>query len=100
MGSNVHCLWIYEIYIERRVKGMFLLGIILGILIGMFLMACVSINNENKIENEQYNAELRALTHFRKLQEIERILRKATIEKEPAVFTVDKIKEVIVGQNK
>lgn len=79
---------------------MFLLGIALGLFIGMFLISCVSINTNNEIEHERYNAEVRALTHFRKLQAIEKILRKAKIEKEPTVFTVDKIKEVIVDQNK
>lgn len=74
---------------------MFLLGIILGVFIGMFLMSCISINTINKAEQEGYNAEHRALIYFRKLQSIERILTKASIEKEPAVFTVDKIKEVI-----
>jgi len=44
------------------------------------------------------NAEQRALTHFRKLQQIENILRVEKNKKTPAVFIVEKIEEVIVGK--
>lgn len=79
---------------------MFIVGMFLGIVIGMFIIALLSENSLNEEIEEHYNAELRAITHFRKLQAIERILEKAKETKEPAVFIVDKIKEVIVGQNK
>lgn len=79
---------------------MFILGILLGIVIGMFIIALLSVDTIKQYDNERYNAENRALIHFRKLQDIERILEKAKETKEPAVFIVDKIKEVIVGQNK
>lgn len=79
---------------------MFILGMLLGIVIGMFIIALLSENSLNEEIEEHYNAELRAITHFRKLQSIERIINTAEVTKEPAVFIVDKIKEVIVGQNK
>ena len=48
-----------------------------------------------KLEREKNNAELRAVTHFRKLFAIEQIIKKAEEDKTPSVFVVDKIKEVI-----
>lgn len=53
-----------------------------------------------KIKEQARNAELRAVTHLRKLQKIEHIIKIEEANKTPAVFIVDKIKEVIVGQNK
>lgn len=52
-----------------------------------------------KLKEECLNAEQRALEHFRKLHSIENIILKAEKEKTPAVFVVDKIKEVIRPQN-
>lgn len=52
------------------------------------------------LRNQRDNAEKRALTHFRKLNKIENIIKNEEAKKTPAVFIVDKIKEVIVGQNK
>lgn len=52
-----------------------------------------------KLKEECLNAEQRALEHFRKLHNIENIILKAEKEKTPAVFVVDKIKEVIRPQN-
>ena len=48
-----------------------------------------------KIKEQARNAELRALTHFRKLQQIEHIIKTEEANKTPAVFIVDKIKEII-----
>lgn len=45
-------------------------------------------------------AEKRAVMHFKKLNKIEQILMIEESKKTPAVYIVDKIKEVIVGQNK
>ena len=53
-----------------------------------------------KLKEKANNAEQREVVHFRKLQEIENILGRAEINKTPSVIVVDKIKEVIVGQNK
>lgn len=50
------------------------------------------------LRNQRDNAERRALTHFRKLNKIENIIKNEEAKKTPAVFIVDKIKEVIVGQ--
>lgn len=55
---------------------------------------------KKKLKEQANNAEQRAVVHFRKLQEIENILGRAEINKTPSVIVVDKIKEVIVGQNK
>lgn len=55
---------------------------------------------KRELKQQAENAEKRALTHFRKLQAIENIIRQEEENKTPAVFIVDKIKEVIVGQNK
>lgn len=52
-----------------------------------------------KIKHERDNAELRALTHFRKLFKIEQILNIAEVNKTPSVLVVDKIKEVIASPN-
>lgn len=48
-----------------------------------------------KIKEQARNAELRAVTHLRKLQEIEHIISREEENKTPAVFIIDKIKEVI-----
>ena len=55
---------------------------------------------KRKLKEERENAEQRALTHFRKLQSIENILMRAEIDKTPAVYIVDKVKEVIRRLNK
>ena len=55
---------------------------------------------KKKLKEKAENAEQRAVVHFRKLQEIEDILEQAEINKTPSVIVADKIKEVIVGQNK
>lgn len=52
------------------------------------------------LRQQRDNAEKRALTHFRKLNKIENIIKNEEAKKTPTVFIVDKIKEVIVGQNK
>lgn len=52
-----------------------------------------------QLKKESENAEQRALEHFRKLQKIEDIVLRAEIDKTPAVFVVEKIKEVIRPQN-
>lgn len=51
------------------------------------------------LRQQRDNAEKRALTHFRKLNKIENIIKNEEAKKTPTVFIVDKIKEVIVGQN-
>ena len=48
-----------------------------------------------KVKKQAENAERRALIHFRKLQAIENIIKQEEANKTPAVFIVDKIKEVI-----
>ena len=50
---------------------------------------------KKKLRAELENAEQRAVTHFRKLNEIERIIRIEEIKKTPTVYIVDKIKRVI-----
>ena len=53
---------------------------------------------KKQLREEVENAEQRALTHFRKLQQIENILRIDKNKKTPSVFIVEKIEEVIVGK--
>lgn len=55
---------------------------------------------KRELKRQAENAEKRAVTHLRKLQEIEHIISREEENKTPAVFIIDKIKEVIVGQNK
>jgi chemotaxis signal transduction protein len=50
---------------------------------------------KRELKKQAKNAEKRAVTHLRKLQEIERIIVTEEANKTPAVFIVDKIKEVI-----
>lgn len=79
----------------------FILGIIgsaIWFVAGMTFMSAVSINRNKDLEDEKYNAEYRAMVHLRKLQKIENILRKDTINKTPAVLTVEKIKEALVNE--
>lgn len=67
---------------------------------GMIFMSVISINRNKYLQQEKDNAEYRATIHFRLLQKIENILRKDTINKTPAVLTVEKIKEVLVNDRK
>lgn len=81
----------------------FILGILssgIWFISGMFFMSTVCINKRKDLLAEKENAELRAVTHLRKLQKVENILRKDTINKTPAVLTVEKIKEVLVNECK
>jgi hypothetical protein len=50
---------------------------------------------KKKLREERINAEERALTHYRKLNKIEKILMIGRAERTPAVFIVDQINEVI-----
>ena len=51
---------------------------------------------KRKLKQDLDNAELRALTHFRKLYKIENIIKMADLNKEMYCQTIEKIKEVIV----
>ena len=79
-----------------------ILGGIAGLIIGMIITACITVNgNEesNTLVNESRNALDRAENvvekYYKTLLKIEQILITDTNNKEPSVFTVDKIKEVI-----
>ena len=50
---------------------------------------------KKQLREEAENAELRAVTHFRKLNQIEIILKNADISHEMYYQTVEKIKKVI-----
>ena len=50
---------------------------------------------KKQLREEAENAELRAVTHFRKLNQIEIILKNADISHEMYYETVEKIKKVI-----
>lgn len=50
---------------------------------------------KKELRAELENAEMRALTHFQKLNQIEVILKNADFKKEMYYVTLDKIKRVI-----
>jgi len=52
---------------------------------------------KRELKAELMNAELRAVTHFRKLQAIERIILEADKNKEMYAETVHKIKRALVS---
>ena len=60
----------------------------------------LGIETKKDLRNQLEEAELRAVTHFNKVNKIENILKTADITKENYFITLNKIKEVIVGQNK
>ena len=51
---------------------------------------------KKELREELKNAEQRAVTHFRKLNQIERIIRVEEIKKTPSVHIVEKIKKILV----
>ena len=51
-----------------------------------------------RLKKELRNAELRAVTHFRRLKKIENILMIGRANRTPAVFIVDQINEVLKGK--
>ena len=53
------------------------------------------IETKKQLRQEAENAELRAVTHFQKLNKIEQILKQADYKKEMYYDTVQKIKKVI-----
>lgn len=53
---------------------------------------------KKQLREDIENAELRAVTHFRKLMQIEQILKKEQENKTPAVWIVKKIEEVIYNK--
>ena len=71
------------------------LGFFLGFILGLIISFICVMNDVNKVEDERHNAELRALTHFRKLFKIEQIIKESDDKKENHFITIDKIKEVI-----
>ena len=60
----------------------------------------LGIETKKDLRNQLVEAETRAVTHFNKVSKIESILRIADITKENYFITLNKVKEVIVGQNK
>lgn len=60
----------------------------------------LGIETKKDLRNQLEEAETRAVTHFNKVNKIENILKKSEETKEKYFITLNKIKEVIVGQNK
>ena len=60
-------------------------------------MSILCSSKVSELQEMNYNAELRATTHFRKVFEVEHILTEAEKDKTPSVFIVDKIKKVITN---
>lgn len=71
---------------------MLILGLITGLVLGALLMNLV-VEEERKL---RYEAEERAVTHFRKLNNIEHILKVSNKKKENYFITLDKIKRELV----
>lgn len=74
----------------------YLLAFTAGTLVGMVLIATVRMGQIDDIMEQGYNAEYRALIHFRKLFKIENIIRQAEKDKTPAVIVLDKIKKEVI----
>lgn len=55
------------------------------------------IETKKELREELENAEMRAVTHFRKLQKIEKIINKFEEQKINYVFIVDEIKKVLAN---
>lgn len=72
---------------------------ILGLFIGMILMAFVKAGKMAELESRMNNAESRAVIHFRKLLKIEHIIKKDEENHEFVINTMKKIKEIIASQN-
>ena len=70
-------------------KELILVILVLDIIAEIFLI--------RRLEKERDDAEDRALTHFRKLNNIEYILKNSDKKKENYFITVDKIKRVITS---
>ena len=51
---------------------------------------------KKELRAELENAEMRAVTHFRKLNQIESIIRIEQANKTPSVHIVEKIKKILV----
>ena len=60
----------------------------------------LGIETKKDLRNQLEEAERRAAIHFTKVNRIENILKKSDETKENYFITLNKIKEVIVGQNK
>lgn len=63
---------------------------ILVLIIVLSFVTGYTVNNKERLRTEK-----RALQHFSKLMKIENVLEDAKRTKEPSVFTIDKIKNVI-----
>ena len=95
----------YIFKIERGEKRMeyFILLAIIGILIAYIVVRESIVQNQIKeLEEERNNSELRAVTHFRKINKVENLIKEE--QKKPIYnrnnFTlVSKIKEVISNAN-
>lgn len=60
----------------------------------------LGIETKKDLRNQLIEAETRAVRNFNKVSKIENILKTADITKENYFITLNKIKEVIVSQNK
>ena len=77
----------------------YILVFVIGVLFGMIILAITTSSEISNLQEESYNAEKRALIHFRKLFKIENIIKQAEKDKTPSVIVLDKIKEVIQSAN-
>ena len=54
---------------------------------------------KKQLKEDLENAEMRAVTHFRKLNQIESIIRNEQANKTPSVHIVEKIKKILVNDS-
>lgn len=70
---------------------------ILGLVIGIILMTILASGKMSELLDENYNSELRAVIHFRKLNKIENIMKHSDEIKENYFITINKIKKALVN---
>lgn len=76
---------------------LYILGTILILFIEIIIIALMVNSKITELEEERFNAEVRALTHFRKLFAIEHIIKEDEEKHEFITETMKKIKEVITS---
>lgn len=76
---------------------LYILGMILVVYITIIIMALMVNSKITELEEERFNAEVRATIHFRKLYAIENIIKNDEEKHEFITETMKKIKEVITS---
>lgn len=72
-----------------------MLELFIGYIMGVFVIRYFSKKEIGKIKKMENRAEQRAIIHFKKLNQIEKILKESEIKKENYFKTIEKIKEIM-----